>query len=148
MYWRELAEVQQQMLFLIFFFFAHPPAPHPLGQQSLSVVYFNLVSPSCKLHVNQGAVVGSGAVTSHSGCDAQFWGVRSLRTEFPRQCPPGKNPGEKRTSMNGSPLSAPGFKDRCRLDFFFFFFFDNVLFDFILKFCLLIVTGGNVGPCD
>lgn len=49
--------------------------------------------------------------------------------------------------MSGSPLSAPGFKDRCRLDFFFFFF-DNVLFDFILKFCLLIVTGGNVGPCD
>ena len=49
--------------------------------------------------------------------------------------------------MSGSPLSAPGFKDRCRL-YFFFFFFDNVLFDFILKFCLLIVTGGNVGPCD
>ena len=68
-------------------------------------------------------MVGSEAVTSHSGCDAQFRGVRSIecqseRKEIPRQCPPGKNPGEKRTAMSGSPLSAPGFKDRCRLDFF------------------------------
>ena len=79
-----MAEVQQQMPFLIFFFFA-PPTPPP-GQQSLSIAYFNLVSPSCKLHVNQGAVVGSEAVTSHSGCDAQFWGVRvSARLERIRE---------------------------------------------------------------
>lgn len=70
-------------------------------------------------------MVGYEAVASHSGCDAQFWGVRSTechfdRKEIPRQCPPGKNPGEKRTSMSVSPLSAPGFKDRCRLVVFFF----------------------------
>lgn len=42
----------------------------------------------------------------------------------------------KRTGLQGS------------LSLSFFFFFGNVVFDFILKLCLLMVTGGNVGPCD
>lgn len=61
--------------------------------------------------------------------------------------PAWKESGREENFYERQPTKRTGLQGSLSLRFFFFFF-DNVLFDFILKFCLLIVTGGNVGPCD